>query len=167
MIVILSCVWSLNCCIWIYISSAFLHVTLVWLWFFFNFLLSFMLVLTRLDLAGNDAVSLSANHLQKLRFSFQLTTPHGHVFKPNQVCSRLLDLLNESFQCCLLRYLLFCRRFSSWDMRQRLNTSLWLEIPARSLRKFSLSISCYILFHCLGFEVYPWVLVQFVTLYDK
>lgn len=95
MIVILSCVWSLNCCIWIYISSAFLHVTLVWLWFFFNFLLSFMLVLTRLDLAGNDAVSLSANHLQKLRFSFQLTTPHGHVFKPNQVCSRLLDLLNE------------------------------------------------------------------------
>ncbi|RDX94044.1 Dolichyl-diphosphooligosaccharide--protein glycosyltransferase subunit 2, partial [Mucuna pruriens] len=38
----------------------------------------------KLDLAGNDAVSLSANHLQKLRFSFQLTTPQGHVFKPHQ-----------------------------------------------------------------------------------
>ncbi|KAG5055392.1 hypothetical protein JHK85_007902 [Glycine max] len=37
-----------------------------------------------LDLAGNDDVSLSANHLQKLRFSFQLTTPHGHAFKPHQ-----------------------------------------------------------------------------------
>ncbi|KOM35242.1 hypothetical protein LR48_Vigan02g139200 [Vigna angularis] len=38
----------------------------------------------KLDLAGNDVVSLSANHLQKLKFSFQLTTPHGHVFKPQQ-----------------------------------------------------------------------------------
>ncbi|XP_057751949.1 dolichyl-diphosphooligosaccharide--protein glycosyltransferase subunit 2-like isoform X1 [Arachis stenosperma] len=37
-----------------------------------------------LDLAGNDVVSFSANHLQKLRFSFQLATPHGHVFKPHQ-----------------------------------------------------------------------------------
>ncbi|KAG5083671.1 hypothetical protein JHK84_053709 [Glycine max] len=37
-----------------------------------------------LDLAGNDVVSLSANHLQKLRFSFQLTTPHDHAFKPLQ-----------------------------------------------------------------------------------
>ncbi|XP_020204789.1 dolichyl-diphosphooligosaccharide--protein glycosyltransferase subunit 2 [Cajanus cajan] len=37
-----------------------------------------------LDLAGNDVVSFSANHLQKLRFSFQLTTPHGHTFKPHQ-----------------------------------------------------------------------------------
>ncbi|WVY97551.1 hypothetical protein V8G54_029702 [Vigna mungo] len=38
----------------------------------------------KLDLAGNDVVSLSANHLQKLKFSFQLTTPHGHAFKPQQ-----------------------------------------------------------------------------------
>ncbi|KAL5136757.1 Dolichyl-diphosphooligosaccharide--protein glycosyltransferase subunit 2 [Glycine soja] len=43
----------------------------------------------KLDLAGNDAVSLSANHLQKLRFSFQLTTPHGHVFKPHQAFFKL------------------------------------------------------------------------------
>ncbi|XP_019461463.1 PREDICTED: dolichyl-diphosphooligosaccharide--protein glycosyltransferase subunit 2-like [Lupinus angustifolius] len=42
-----------------------------------------------LDLAGNDVVSLSANHLQKLRFSFQLTTPHGHVFKPHQAFLKL------------------------------------------------------------------------------
>ncbi|KAK7345759.1 hypothetical protein VNO77_16370 [Canavalia gladiata] len=42
-----------------------------------------------LDLAGNDAVSLSANHLQKLRFSFQLATPHGHIFKPHQAFFKL------------------------------------------------------------------------------
>ncbi|KAK2417739.1 senescence-specific cysteine protease SAG39 [Trifolium repens] len=46
-----------------------------------------------LDLAGTDVVSLSANHLQKLRFSFQLTTPRGHVFKPHQV---LLKLRHET-----------------------------------------------------------------------
>lgn len=54
-----------------------------------------MFDLSRLDVAGNDVVSLSANHLQKLKFSFQLTTPHGHVFKPQQVCSCLLYLPNE------------------------------------------------------------------------
>ncbi|ESW16876.1 hypothetical protein PHAVU_007G191800 [Phaseolus vulgaris] len=43
----------------------------------------------KLDLAGNDAVSLSANHLQKLKFSFQLTTPNGHVFKPHQAFLKL------------------------------------------------------------------------------
>ncbi|KAK7336880.1 hypothetical protein VNO77_17431 [Canavalia gladiata] len=42
-----------------------------------------------LDLAGNDVVSLSANHLQKLRFSFQLTTPHGHAFTPQQAFFKL------------------------------------------------------------------------------
>ncbi|KAH1195026.1 Dolichyl-diphosphooligosaccharide--protein glycosyltransferase subunit 2 [Glycine max] len=42
-----------------------------------------------LDLAGNDVVSLSANHLQKLRFSFQLTTPHDHAFKPLQAFFKL------------------------------------------------------------------------------
>lgn len=51
---------------------------------------SIVIFLSRLDLAGNDVVSLSANHLQKLRFSFQLTTPHGHAFKPHQVCSSCL-----------------------------------------------------------------------------
>ncbi|GFZ20296.1 ribophorin II (RPN2) family protein [Actinidia rufa] len=38
----------------------------------------------KLDLAGETALSLSANHLQKLRLSFQLTTPLGHSFKPHQ-----------------------------------------------------------------------------------
>ncbi|KAK7284129.1 hypothetical protein RJT34_18869 [Clitoria ternatea] len=42
-----------------------------------------------LDLAGTDVVSLSANHLQKLRFSFQLTTPHGHAFHPHQAFFKL------------------------------------------------------------------------------
>lgn len=39
----------------------------------------------RLDLAGKNSISLSANHLQKLRLSFQLTSPLGNVFKPHQV----------------------------------------------------------------------------------
>ncbi|XP_004493790.1 dolichyl-diphosphooligosaccharide--protein glycosyltransferase subunit 2-like isoform X2 [Cicer arietinum] len=43
----------------------------------------------KLDLAGTDVVSLSANHLQKLRFSFQLITPRGHAFKPRQVLLKL------------------------------------------------------------------------------
>ncbi|KAK9945052.1 hypothetical protein M0R45_010584 [Rubus argutus] len=43
----------------------------------------------KLDLAGENAVSLSANHLQKLRLSFQLTTPLGHTFKPHQVFLKL------------------------------------------------------------------------------
>ncbi|GKU86286.1 hypothetical protein SLEP1_g830 [Rubroshorea leprosula] len=47
----------------------------------------------KLDLAGNGIVSLSANHLQKLRLSFQLTTPRGRAFKPHQV---LLKLRHES-----------------------------------------------------------------------
>ncbi|KAL5068058.1 hypothetical protein RYX36_018945 [Vicia faba] len=46
-----------------------------------------------LDLAGNDVASLSANHLQKLRLSFQLETPHGRVFKPHQA---ILKLKHES-----------------------------------------------------------------------
>ncbi|WVZ07533.1 hypothetical protein V8G54_020879 [Vigna mungo] len=46
----------------------------------------------KLDLDGN-VVELSANHLQKLRFSFQLTTPHGHAFKPHQA---LLKLKHET-----------------------------------------------------------------------
>ncbi|CAN8325454.1 unnamed protein product [Cochlearia groenlandica] len=41
----------------------------------------------KLDLTKDGAVSLSANHLQKLRLSFQLTTPAGLVFKPHQVRS--------------------------------------------------------------------------------
>ncbi|XVF81008.1 hypothetical protein PTKIN_Ptkin15bG0121900 [Pterospermum kingtungense] len=47
----------------------------------------------KLDLAGQNAVSLSANHLQKLRLSFQLTTPHGYAFKPHQA---LLKLRHET-----------------------------------------------------------------------
>ncbi|CAJ1968186.1 unnamed protein product [Sphenostylis stenocarpa] len=43
----------------------------------------------KLDLSGNDAVSLSANHLQKLMFAFQLTTPHGQDFKPQQAFFKL------------------------------------------------------------------------------
>ncbi|KAJ7977223.1 dolichyl-diphosphooligosaccharide--protein glycosyltransferase subunit 2-like [Quillaja saponaria] len=47
----------------------------------------------KLDLAGDDVVSLSANHLQKLRVSFQLTSPLGHAFKPHQA---FLKLRHES-----------------------------------------------------------------------
>jgi oligosaccharyltransferase complex subunit delta (ribophorin II) len=43
----------------------------------------------RLDLAGENAVSLSANHLQKLRLSFELSTPLGHAFKPHQANLKL------------------------------------------------------------------------------
>ncbi|KAM1122522.1 hypothetical protein ACFX19_004115 [Malus domestica] len=43
----------------------------------------------KLNLAGGSTVSLSANHLQKLRLSFQLTTPSGHAFKPHQVFLKL------------------------------------------------------------------------------
>lgn len=39
-----------------------------------------------LNLDRENDVSLSANHLQKLRLSFQLSTPHGHTYKPHQVC---------------------------------------------------------------------------------
>ncbi|XP_062207842.1 dolichyl-diphosphooligosaccharide--protein glycosyltransferase subunit 2 [Phragmites australis] len=43
----------------------------------------------KLDLLKDTRVSLSANHLQKLRLSFQLTTPLGHTFKPHQVFLKL------------------------------------------------------------------------------
>ncbi|KAF3514596.1 hypothetical protein F2Q69_00009278 [Brassica cretica] len=43
----------------------------------------------KLDLTKDGAVSLSANHLQKLRLSYQLTTPLGHVFKPHQAFIKL------------------------------------------------------------------------------
>nr|CAD1828260.1 unnamed protein product [Ananas comosus var. bracteatus] len=42
-----------------------------------------------LDLSKDNSVSLSANHLQKLRLSFVLTTPLGHTFKPHQVFLKL------------------------------------------------------------------------------
>lgn len=51
----------------------------------------------RLHLAGESVVSLSANHLQKLRLSFQLATPQGHGFKPHQVCNFVLPFR----PCCL------------------------------------------------------------------
>ncbi|XP_072951546.1 dolichyl-diphosphooligosaccharide--protein glycosyltransferase subunit 2 [Typha angustifolia] len=47
----------------------------------------------KLDLSKDTSVLLSANHLQKLRLSFQLTTPLGHTFKPHQV---LLKLRHET-----------------------------------------------------------------------
>ncbi|KAK4573124.1 hypothetical protein RGQ29_031192 [Quercus rubra] len=43
----------------------------------------------KLDLAGENAVSLSANHLQKLRLSFRLATPRGNIFKPHQAFLKL------------------------------------------------------------------------------
>ncbi|CAJ1900514.1 unnamed protein product [Sphenostylis stenocarpa] len=43
----------------------------------------------KIDLAGNVVVELSANHLQKLRLSFELTTPNGHAFKPHQAFFKL------------------------------------------------------------------------------
>ncbi|QCD97751.1 oligosaccharyltransferase complex subunit delta [Vigna unguiculata] len=49
----------------------------------------------KLDLAGNVVVELSANHLQKLHFSFQLTTPHGHAFKPHQAFFKLKHETNH------------------------------------------------------------------------
>ncbi|KAE8637347.1 hypothetical protein CSA_011897 [Cucumis sativus] len=47
----------------------------------------------KLDLVGESVVSLSANHLQKLRLLFQLATPQGHGFKPHQA---FLKLRHES-----------------------------------------------------------------------
>ncbi|KAM3281760.1 dolichyl-diphosphooligosaccharide-protein glycosyltransferase subunit 2 [Capsicum chacoense] len=47
----------------------------------------------KLDLAGENSVCLSANHLQKLRLSFQLTSPLGHALKPHQA---FLKLKHES-----------------------------------------------------------------------
>ncbi|KAL9357985.1 hypothetical protein Peur_051238 [Populus x canadensis] len=43
----------------------------------------------KIDLAGDNTVPLSANHLQKLRLSFQLSTPLGHAFKPHQAILKL------------------------------------------------------------------------------
>ncbi|PKU72864.1 dolichyl-diphosphooligosaccharide--protein glycosyltransferase subunit 2 [Dendrobium catenatum] len=43
----------------------------------------------KLDLSKDSFLSLSANHLQKFRLSFQLTTPLGHTFKPHQVFLKL------------------------------------------------------------------------------
>lgn len=39
----------------------------------------------RLNFEEENSVSLSANHLQKLRVSFQLSTPLGNAFNPHQV----------------------------------------------------------------------------------
>ncbi|KAJ9176456.1 hypothetical protein P3X46_011765 [Hevea brasiliensis] len=43
----------------------------------------------KLDLAGENLVSLSANHLQKLHLAFQLTTLLGHAFEPHQAILKL------------------------------------------------------------------------------
>ncbi|XP_021756423.1 dolichyl-diphosphooligosaccharide--protein glycosyltransferase subunit 2-like [Chenopodium quinoa] len=47
----------------------------------------------KLDLSTDSAISLSANHLQKLRLSFQLSSPLGNTFKPHQA---LLKLRHET-----------------------------------------------------------------------
>ncbi|KAH6754983.1 ribophorin II family protein [Perilla frutescens var. hirtella] len=47
----------------------------------------------KLNLPGDNDVALSANHLQKLRLSFDLTTPSGNAFKPHQA---FLKLRHES-----------------------------------------------------------------------
>ncbi|KAF3632097.1 Dolichyl-diphosphooligosaccharide--protein glycosyltransferase subunit 2 [Capsicum annuum] len=47
----------------------------------------------RVDLSREKTHSLSANHLQKLQLSFQLTSPLGHAFKPHQA---FLKLTHES-----------------------------------------------------------------------
>lgn len=46
-----------------------------------------------LDLAADNSISLSANHLQKMRLSFQLSSPLGNAFKPHQA---LLKLKHET-----------------------------------------------------------------------
>ncbi|KAM7254267.1 hypothetical protein ACFE04_031949 [Oxalis oulophora] len=43
----------------------------------------------QLDLDGENSVSLSANHLQKLRLSFELNTPLDQAFKPHQANLKL------------------------------------------------------------------------------
>ncbi|KAG8054260.1 hypothetical protein GUJ93_ZPchr0001g30369 [Zizania palustris] len=43
----------------------------------------------KIDLQKDTSVSLSANHLQKLRLTFQLSTPLGNKFKPHQVFLKL------------------------------------------------------------------------------
>ncbi|XP_073064756.1 dolichyl-diphosphooligosaccharide--protein glycosyltransferase subunit 2-like [Primulina eburnea] len=47
----------------------------------------------KVDLSGGSSISLYANHLQKLRLSFTLTSPSGHAFKPHQA---FLSLRHES-----------------------------------------------------------------------
>uniref|UniRef100_A0A166FZN8 Dolichyl-diphosphooligosaccharide--protein glycosyltransferase subunit 2 n=1 Tax=Daucus carota subsp. sativus TaxID=79200 RepID=A0A166FZN8_DAUCS len=43
----------------------------------------------KLSFDGQNSVSLSANHLQKLRISFQLSTPLGNAFNPHQAFLKL------------------------------------------------------------------------------
>ncbi|KAK9757744.1 hypothetical protein RND81_01G183400 [Saponaria officinalis] len=47
-----------------------------------------------LDLSADSSISFSANHLQKLHLSFQLTTPLGNAFKPHQVLLKLRHKTN-------------------------------------------------------------------------
>ncbi|KAL4321645.1 hypothetical protein AHAS_Ahas14G0131200 [Arachis hypogaea] len=71
-----------------------------------------------LDLAGNNIVSLSANHLQKFYFSFQFTTSRGHAFKHHQAFLKLkhetkyehifaVRNAGKKFEIVLVKYLLF------------------------------------------------------------
>ncbi|CAA0832185.1 Dolichyl-diphosphooligosaccharide--protein glycosyltransferase subunit 2 [Striga hermonthica] len=47
----------------------------------------------KLDLSGENSLALSANHLQKLKLSYSLTSPFGNVFRPHQA---FLKLRHES-----------------------------------------------------------------------
>ncbi|XP_019103150.2 dolichyl-diphosphooligosaccharide--protein glycosyltransferase subunit 2 isoform X2 [Beta vulgaris subsp. vulgaris] len=47
----------------------------------------------KLNLSAESSVSLLANHLQKLRLSFQLVSPLGNAFEPNQDFLGLMDKL--------------------------------------------------------------------------
>ncbi|CAA0823956.1 Dolichyl-diphosphooligosaccharide--protein glycosyltransferase subunit 2 [Striga hermonthica] len=44
---------------------------------------------TKLALPGENSVALSANHLQKLKLTFSLTSPFGNAFKPHQAFLKL------------------------------------------------------------------------------
>ncbi|KAM7257590.1 hypothetical protein ACFE04_013331 [Oxalis oulophora] len=76
----------------------------------------------QLDLAGQNSVSLSANHLQKLRLSFELNTPLGHAFKPHQANLKLrheskvehifvVGSSSKKFEIILVKFPLLCIEF--------------------------------------------------------
>ena len=102
--------------------------------------------LARLDLAGENVVSLSANHLQKLRLSFQLTTPLGHVFKPHQVCIQPSSVLGwTSFTLfSWLRSWFGCSFFLSVNQTTSIDSPFFRF--GWSLTKFKLHKSCFLLF---------------------
>lgn len=110
------------------------------------------LSLSRLDLAGNDVVSLSANHLQKLRLSFQLTTPYGQAFKPQQVVF-CLSIDNASWSCIEWTFFFFfntqfTKYFVVWQAFLKLRHETKVEhifVVGSTGRKFGLTLVKYLL----------------------